>query len=166
MDDSRAFELWATIQRLDVVIATGIFERGRVRDPLFQAAFTEAMILLHDILQCAARLARRVDFDDHICETEATKDITDLVAKVRGACCHMGSGSRQVGDTESISAFNVVAGREAGFSLAGVYMGCDFDDDLACWFGGHRIYMKRHIFRAFDEAKDVLAESLPQPYAY
>jgi hypothetical protein len=58
MDESRAFELWATIQRLDVVIATGIFERGRVRDPLFQAAFTEAMILLHDILQSAARLAR------------------------------------------------------------------------------------------------------------
>ena len=160
MDENDKFELWATIARFDAVLATGIFKRERVKDPLFQSAFTEAMILLHDILQQSAKLADRIDFDDHVLDTEGTKDITDLVAKVRGACCHLGSKSRRIRDTQSLSAFNVVAGKCTGMSLGGVQMGCEFDDDVACWFGGHRIYIGRHILRAFDEAKVAISPHL------
>ncbi len=30
---------------------------------------------------------------------------------------------------------------------------CDYADDVAFIFGYQRIYLRRHIFRAFDEAK-------------
>jgi hypothetical protein len=52
------------------------------------------------------------------------------------------------------AAFNIVDGKLIFPEVEGaITQSCYYEDDTAFFFGVHRIYLKRHIVRAFEEAK-------------
>jgi hypothetical protein len=42
----------------------------------------------------------------------------------------------------------------------GVSVQADYDDDVCFFFGVHKLYLKRHIIRAFEEAQEKLSPLL------
>ena len=43
-------------------------------------------------------------------------------------------------------------------------IGSDYDDDVCFWFGTNKLYLKRHILRAFEEAKRNLIPLFPAEF--
>lgn len=41
----------------------------------------------------------------------------------------------------------------------------DYEDDIAVFYGRNRLYFKRHIVRAYTEAKQLLAPHMGGPHA-
>jgi len=39
----------------------------------------------------------------------------------------------------------------------------EYEDDIAVFYGANRLYFKRHILRAFEEAKNLLVEKMNAP---
>lgn len=121
------------------------------------AAFTHIIISLHEALQALSRDGHRVDFNDHI---PGDDDITDLISRLRGAVCHLRSGHRRLG--RGWLTYNVICGYAPNaIGIDDVAIGCDFADDAAICFGDDRIYLRRHIHRAFTEAVTALQANRP-----
>src|SRR5579863_7280619 len=61
-----------------------------------EAAFTELLIRLNEILQCLNNNGKRVNCSEHIQTDNSIKDITDLIREFRNAACHVTSGNRMI----------------------------------------------------------------------
>ena len=147
----KQLELARIIQLLD--------SRVLEQDSLFtESVFIEVMVKLKDLLHFLNQLGRRVDFTHDV--PEDIGDVTDLVAKVRNAACHETSGDRRVGEITFV--FNRIFGgiRHAVTLPTGDVLGSDYQDDVAFYYGSLRIYLKRHIFRAVDEIKNLLDQEI------
>ena len=101
-----------------------------------------------------------MDFTDNIIQEEDVHDITDLVTRIRNAVCHISSKIRNINEPhvkhgEIQFVLNIVAGKNR-FRIFDFEIECEFEDDLAFYYGIHRIYLRRHIYRAFYEAIDIL----------
>lgn len=119
-----------------------------------EAALALLLINLKDALQLLDRLGERISFDDEI---EDAGDVTDLVAKMRNAICHIGSPHRLVDSQSRISlSFGTAIGKCALASINGKELANPHGDDVAFFYGALRIYLKRHIHRAISEADATL----------
>ena len=49
--------------------------------------------------------------------------------------------------------------------IGDVELTSDYEDDIAVFYGVNRLYFKRHIIKAFEESKNLLAEHLNAPFA-
>src|SRR5215204_4396057 len=89
-------EILYDILRIRKVMESGIFEPENRKHPLRQSAFTEVIILLHDLLQKAKLQNLRVAFTDDV-DTSLwdVRDITDLVRHVRDGVCHIDSDNHR-----------------------------------------------------------------------
>lgn len=117
-----------------------------------QACFVSLLINLNDLLMKARKDGRPVTFRDHLDALEKVDDVTDLVQKLRNAVCHINSPLRNIGP--SPFSFFRFEGR-CHVNANGVRIGCDFDDDIAIYYGQFRIYLRRHIARSIDELSTV-----------
>jgi hypothetical protein len=166
LDFRSAQDIRGGINRIEQILATNIFDSDKP-DVLMQSAFIEVCIQLYDLLAKSEKFAnRRVAFTDHInIIPKQVEDVTDLVSKGRNAGRHV-SSDLHLADQEkqNLSSFIVIRGRRPNFIQIGDLMqGCDFADDTAIWYGVHRIYLRRHILRAFEEAKANLLPLLRPP---
>jgi hypothetical protein len=133
-------EITYDIYRISKVMGSGIFEPGNRRHPLRQSAFTEVIILLHDLLQKAKDCNVPVSFTDEVdTSLPDVNDITDLVAKVRNGVCHINSKNHRT-DKSPKSTFNQ--------SFVG--------DDLCFRVGRYKLLLEAHIIRAFKEVRQNL----------
>lgn len=119
---------------------------------LQRAAFTHVIVLLNDLLAKCAALDHRITFDDDVIATLSTpKDVTSLVRDVRNAVCHLGSPQRRIPQGSLTWAYYSGVLPNAIVTADATY-GCDYADDVAVQFGPLRIYLRRHVVRAFHEA--------------
>jgi len=161
MDVFTRFEIQVDILRLETILNCGIFNQEQFSHPLRQSAFTELMICLNDLLQKSKNEGLRIAFTDNVDITPDISDITDLVNTIRNAVCHIHSPSHMLTDTIKFT-FNTAYGKGAVAKINDIVITSDFPDDIAFFFGKERIYMKRHIHRAFLEAKDKLLPLISQ----
>lgn len=153
------FEIEHDISRIKAILDTDIFAQENMSHPLIPSAFTELIICLNDLLQKSDDLAKsRVSFTDDIEITAKLKDITDLVSKVRNAVCHIPSGAHQIENTDLIFTFNVIYGEGTLAQFGAHSFRSEYTDEVCFFFGTNRIYLKRHIIRAFQEAKHKLVQ--------
>ena len=134
------------------------------------------MICLNDLLSKIDNVTTdsgenfRVAFTDNIELIEDDiGDITDLVSRIRNAACHMSSDIRIVNEPEVGGVvsfvFNIVEGKSRIKVINDFVIECEFEDDIAIYYGVLRIYLKRHIHRALDEAKQIILP-LIRPHFY
>ena len=61
-----------------------------------------------------------------------------------------------------VSSFNVVFGKGISMNINGKDFCSDYEDDTCFFFGEQKLYLKRHIIRAFEEAKNYLSNLLEE----
>ncbi|HSX00882.1 MAG TPA: hypothetical protein VLF67_01455 [Candidatus Saccharimonas sp.] len=114
---------------------------------------------MNSLLQFLRTNDRRVDFTNDVTTSKEVKDITDLVNKVRNAAVHDTTSKDSFLDGNNWFVFNVVQGLvPSAFNINGQVLGCDYEDDIAYYYGNHRVYLKRHIYRLFSELESALAK--------
>lgn len=143
------------IKRIDTIMQTGIFTPERFNDPLFESALTELLIRLYDLLAKSNKYATRISFSDDVNLSRDVKDVTDLVSQVRRAICHPESSLHEIIPEQLNFSFNGIWGKGT-FTVNETTVYSEFDDDAGLFFGTFRIYLGRHIFRAYAEVRKVL----------
>jgi hypothetical protein len=143
------------------LLRTGAFD-NRILEPFQEPVFVSVTLKLHDLLQRLSSLEQRIAFTDDV----ATGDVTDLVSSIRNAIGHTGSG-RNVLDKErnNIMVFSVLRGKMANiFSVSEgtAPVGCDYDDDVAIYYGSNRIYLNRHVGRCLNESVEAYGRLYPK----
>ena len=163
MDVRTKFDTKHNIERISTILSSDIFDSKNIQHPLRGSAFIELMICMRDLLSKTEKHAKRIDFCEDIVVNSYVKDVTDAVTALRDACCHIDSFKRNfnvVGIHGAHGAFNSIAGKGTLMQIGDLKLTSDYDDDVAFFYGTNRLYLKRHIIRAFEEANLLLRDQL------
>lgn len=128
---------------------------------LHQSCLIEIIILLRDLLAKADKLNLRIAFDDDVIKmsnpfysykgrVKEIKDVTDVVSFFRDAMCHVDSKNRYLGENIYF-AFNKIGVKHKVEISPGVVLENPYDDEIAYYYGPQRIYINKHLKRAFKE---------------
>lgn len=148
-------EIERGIRRVAELLSTGVFD-APVLQVFQESVFTELMIRLNDLMQKLKQLGKRISFTDDI---GSVGDITDLINKIRNAVCHIESGEHLLDKERKVKfTFNVAYGKANVALINGKQVTSDYEDDICFFFGEHKIYLKRHIIRALQEAQEKYRE--------
>jgi hypothetical protein len=153
MDFFTKSDIESSIHRIDELFACGIFHPSNSSNVLFRAAFIELLIALRDLMYKAEKFASRIVFDDDVKKTKKIKDVSDLIKFVRDALCHPDSDNHYIEAGNIKSTFNVAFGKVNLMKIGDFEQSSKYEDDICFFFGSHGIYLRRHIVRAFEEAK-------------
>ena len=143
-------ELLLETQRCAELYNSQVFAK---RSIFTQSAFIELLIRLNYILQELSKKGRRATWTDDVLTGNTIKDITDLVNSLRNAACHSDSPRNYVTNTSIKFVFNTFIGRSPNAVQIGKdqFLGNEYEDDIAFYYGDKRIYLVRHIKRLLEE---------------
>jgi uncharacterized Fe-S cluster-containing protein len=102
------------------------------------------------------KYAKKINFDDDVMKNEYVNDVSDAIRAVRDACCHINSFKRIFDENKNRGSFNVVYGKCNFMKMGDLDLKNDYEDDIAVFYGKNRLYFKRHIVRAFKEARELI----------
>lgn len=159
MDESDQQDCEFDIRKIKELLSCGIFEHRSSGNILRSAAFIELIICLRDLLHKTEKSAQRISFTDDVMTNEYVHDITDAVTAVRDACCHLDSFKGEF-DEHTRGSFLMLYGKVNIGKNGDLYLESEYTDEIAFFYGKNRLYMKRHIIRAFQEAQALLAPML------
>lgn len=150
-------QIKSNIEDVKTLLETGVFNSTVLR--IFQEpVFVSIILKMDDLLQKYRIINKRIVFSDDI----DTGDITDLVSKIRNAICHKESDENFLNSESNIKfVFNIMAGEGTFFDIAGEKIKSDYKDEIAFFYGGHRLYYRRHLVRALLETIKVAKELYP-----
>ena len=151
-------EIKESIDRIDNILSTDIFLQKSSIHPLCRSAFIEVLICLRDLMYKADKFSSRISFDDDVVKSQSNKinDITDVIKYVRDALCHLDSRNHYFENSKMKATYNIAYGTSKLCNVGSNSQASDYEDDVCFFFGNQKIYLKRHILRAFEEAKDKL----------
>ena len=146
----------SAIHRIDALLSCGIFQPQNSHNVLFRAAFIELLIALRDLMYKSEKFSTRIAFVDDVKRTEKINDVSDLIKYVRDALCHPDSENHYIEVGNIKSTFKVAFGKVKVLKMGDFEQSAQYQDDICFFFGSQGIYLKRHIMRAFEEAKSKL----------
>ena len=118
-----------------------------------QSVFIEVIIRLDYLLQKLNSINNRITWPEDI-SNKSIDDITDLVNKIRNAICHFDSKLNYIDDSNKF-VFNIACGKMPNaYKVGDIVLGCDYEDDIAFFYGDYKIYLKRHIERLLKQLPD------------
>jgi len=147
----------SNIRRISELLSCNIFEPANQGHILQSAAFIDLMICLRDLMYKTEKYARKINFEDDIIKNEYVNDVSDAIKAVRDACCHIDSFKRNFDENQNRGSFNVVYGKCNFMKIGDLELKNDYEDEIAVFYGKNRLYFKRHIVRAFNEARELIA---------
>lgn len=104
----------------------------------------------------AEKYASRIYFTEDVVISLQVKDVTDLIMYVRDALCLPDSPKNYLIQNKIKATFNIGYGKCNVLSMGDINISSDYEDDICFFFGEQKIYLKRHIIRALNEAKQKL----------
>lgn len=152
-------DIESSIERVAEIINTNIFAPIPYgRNPFTKSAFIELLICMRDLMYKVEKITSRISFtDDVVIIPGKVEDVTDLILFVRNAVCHPESTNHYLDVEKKIKAtFNIVYGKGNLMQLGDICISSDYEDDVCFFFGKQKIYLKRHILRVYEEAKQKL----------
>lgn len=155
-------DIESSIRRIDDLLSCGIFQAAHSGHTLFRAAFIELLIALRGLMYKAEKYSSRISFDDDVKKSSKIKDVSGLIKYVRDALCHPDSDNHYIESGNIKATFNVAFGKITLMKIADFEQTSKYDDDICFFFGSQAIYLKRHIIRAFEEAKGKLLPLISQ----
>jgi hypothetical protein len=144
------------IRRITQLIDSGVFNLGNGGHPLQQSAFIDLMICMRDLMHKAEKYTKRVDFADDVLINNYVKDVTDAITAIRDACCHIDSFKKNFDGNGNRGEYMVAYGKCSLLKMDDFEAKGEYADDIAVFYGRNRVYMRRHILRAFHQAKTQL----------
>jgi hypothetical protein len=145
MDEKQAHMVGQALNSVRNIIETD-FHRAEPRW-VREAAFALLMIYMKDALKILAHNGMRVSFADDVPEG----DVTDLIAKMRNAICHIDTPLRRIGTMGTLS-FCTAEGAVTLLETPELTLQNPYQDDIAFFYGEHRVLLRRHVHRAYEEA--------------
>ena len=156
MDFFDRSDIESSVRRIDELLSCGIFASANSGNVLFRAAFIELLIALRDLMYKAEKYASRISFADDMLVTEKVHDVSALIKYVRDALCHPDSDNHYLEKGNIKATFNVCFGKAVLLKMPEFEQSSPYTDDICFFFGSQRIFLKRHILRAYEEAKGKL----------
>lgn len=153
MDFFSESEIESSIRRIDQLLSCGIFDPNNSGNILMRAAFIDLLISLRDLMFKCEKFSSRIDFTDDVPVEGKIKDVSDLIKYVRDALCHPDSDNHFIEKGNVRASFNIAFGKVVLMKMNDFEQSSLYADDICFFFGAKGIYMKRHIIRAFEEAK-------------
>lgn len=160
MDQWDKGDITSAIGHIDGILGSGIFNPNNADHPLLRAAFVELLINLRDLMYKAEKYASRISFTDDVTVTQQVTDVTGLIKYVRDALCHPDSDNHYVEAGNIKATFNVIFGKGTLLKMGDFEQSSPHQDDTCFLFGSQRIFLRRHILRAYDEARNKLVPLL------
>ena len=164
MDYFTKSDIESSFRRIEELLQCGIFHRNNSNNPLFRSALTELLILVRDLMAKAKKYAEPVTFADDIVITKEVKNVSDAIKFLRDAVCHIDSKNHNINSslTEVRASFCTIFGKGVLANIGDFELKSEYQDDICFLFGGQRLYLRRHIIRAYLEAKEKLLPLLQQ----
>jgi hypothetical protein len=156
MDFFDRTDIESSIRRIDELLACGIFTPANQGNVLFRGAFIELLIALRDLMYKCKKHSMPISFEDDVKKTKAVENVSGLIKYVRNALCHPDSDNHYIEVGNVKATFNVVFGKANLLKIGDFEQSSKYEDDICFFFGSQGIYLKRHIIRAFEEAKGKL----------
>jgi len=155
-------QIESNVSSIRNLLNTGVFS-APVLHPFCEPVFVSVILKLHDLLQKFSQLSSRIAFTDDV----ADGDITDLVSKIRNAICHLDSPENLLDKQSQLKfVFNMIAGKGTAIDLGGKPLAASqYEDDIAFYYGEHRLYFKRHLIRVISESMGVFRKLYPNERA-
>lgn len=153
MDFYTISDIRSTIVRVEELIGSGIFDPKNSSNILLNSALTELLILVRDLMAKSKKYAQPIIFTDDINVTNEVKNVSDAIKFVRDAICHIDSQNRNHDNCRARLSYNIAYGKCCLAKIGDVEIKSDYNDDICFFFGSQKLYLKRHIIRAFKEAK-------------
>ena len=153
MDFYTKSDIQISIRRVDELLSCGIFDQENAQNPLVQSALTELLILVRDLMAKSRIYAKPVEFTDDVNVTETVKNVSDAIKFVRDAICHVDSDNRNHDECNARLSYNIAYGQCNLATIGDVEIKSDYPDDICFFFGNQKLYLNRHIARAFKEAR-------------
>ena len=154
-----------SIRRIAQLLDSGIFNSNNVGHVLQKSAFIDLMICMRDLMNKTETYSTRIAFADDVLKSAYVKDVTDAITAIRDACCHIDSFKKNFDENGNRGEYMVAYGKCNLLKMGDFEAKGEYDDDAAIFYGRNRVYMKRHIIRAFQEAQAQLAPLLARPGA-
>ena len=153
-------DVQTSLSNIETLLKAGIFSAQGLQSPFFRACVTQILIELSDALQKASASGKRISFKDNVYDGGKNWDVTDLIANCRNAVCHI-SSSKHLFETNKFT-FNRAAGYSpTAFCINGTVLGCEFEDDVAVFFGSMKLLLNRNVIRAQRELRSIF----PSPWS-
>ena len=156
MDFHTKSDIKRSFRRIDELLACGIFEPLNSGGPLVRSALTELLILVRDLMQKAKIFSEPIEFMDDVNITDKVKTVSDAIKFVRDAICHVDSENHNHEECNARLSYNIAYGKCNLANLGDVEIKSDYEDDICFFFGSQKLYLRRHIIRAYKEAKEKL----------
>ncbi|MEK7678884.1 MAG: hypothetical protein AAB356_01705 [Deltaproteobacteria bacterium] len=156
MDDITKSDIESSFNRVEKILRCGIFSPENMEHPLVQSALTELLIRVRDLMEKAKIYAGAVDFTDDVNITDRVKNVSEAIAFVRNAICHIDSENHYYEECNARISYTFAYGQVNLISIGDVQIRSKYEDDVCFFFGSQKLYLKRHIVRAYEEAKKKL----------
>ena len=147
-------------RRVQQILNSNVFQPANASNPLQQSAFIDLMICMRDLMHKAEKYTRRIDFKDDVLTSGYVKDVTDAITAVRDACCHIDSFKKSFDENGNRGEYMVAYGKCNLLKIDDFEARGEYEDDIAVFYGRNRIYIRRHIIRALEQAHAQLAPLL------
>lgn len=159
-----AHDVQATIA-LAVAVCSELLESGVFDGDTHNRSFNSAIAALLTQLQYLSNLCRDLDEGGHpgtrltcpddVMRTVEVRDLHDLITYARSALSRDANRAPTYRIGEDFQLTAIIASRRRGTlaTIQGVAYRNDYDDDLAMLMGWQRVYLCRHLVRAFIEAR-------------
>jgi hypothetical protein len=149
----------AAIREIERMLATHILETAWPGD-MIAPVLTRLVVCIYDLaVKCERFVGKPINFTDDVIIKAEVKDAYSLIKFTRDALCHV-AHSGHVTDEGFYLSMNATWGIQAPW-IEGT-PSSDYSDDVAFFFGEQRVYFRRHLLRAFREARENLETFLKQ----
>ena len=111
IDYFTAADIAQDIHRIETIYATNVLGPSSAGHPLVKSAFIEVMVCLRDLMAKTDTYGTRIRFTDDMVVTSKIKDITELIAFVRNALCHIESTNNFAIPDQIKASFDIVYGK-------------------------------------------------------
>ena len=149
-------EIENSFNRIHALQQTKIFDKENRMSPLLKSAFIELLVCLHDLMVKAEKYASRICFDEDVVKSSQVNDITDVIRYMRDALCRLDPDNHYLEEGDNKAIFNVLYGEGSIMTLFGYVQESYIPDDTCFFYGRQRIYLKKHILPAVEEARSKL----------
>lgn len=149
-------EVEDNMHRIERLINSGIFNEVNSGNLFVKSAFIDVLICLRNLMSKSSKYSEPISFTNDVIITQKVKNVSELIKFVRDALCHPESINHLIPNTSTKASFNIVYGKGCILKIGEVTQNSEYDDDVCFFFGEQRIYLMRHIIKAFNMAKQNL----------
>jgi hypothetical protein len=153
MDLLTKSDIEVSFRRIETLFQCGIFLPENSQNPLVRSALAELLIRVRDLIAKSKKYSSPVEFSDDVNTTNEITNVSDAIKFIRDAICHIDSDNHNHEECGARMSYNIGYGKRNLIKIGDVEIKSDYEDDVCFFFGSQKLYLNRHLKRAYKEAK-------------